>query len=102
MASRLQLHKEFCDILGSDKVFFQPPESLKMSYPCIRYSLAEPDQKYANDRNYLKTNRYECVVIDEDPDSDIASKVLERISMCKLGKPYPADNLNHFPFTIYY
>ena len=102
MANRLELHEEFCKILGTRNVYFQSPEKPKMIYPAIRYSLSDPDQKYANNKNYSKTNRYEGVVIDEDPDSDIPDKILAHFSMCRLGSSYPAENLNHFPFTLYY
>ena len=102
MASRLKLHEEFCTILESKNVYFQPPESVKMEYPAIRYSASDPDQKSANNRNYSKTNKYEGVVIDHDPDSDISDKILAHFPMCRLGRPYPANGLNHFPFTLYY
>ena len=102
MASRLNLHEEFCNILETRNVYFQPPASFNMSYPCIRYSPSEPDQKYADNRYYTKTNRYDGIVIDRDPESKIPDKILEHFSRCKLGNPYVADNLNHFPFTIYY
>ena len=102
MASRLKLHEELCELLGSNSVYFQPPYSLKMSYPCIRYSPSEPDQKYADNKNYSKTNRYDGMVIDYDPESGIPDKILEHFEMCRLGRPYTADGLNHFPFTLYY
>lgn len=102
MASRLNLHEELCEILNSTNAYFQPPHSLIMKYPCVRYSLDEPNQTYANDSNYNLTKRYDGVVIDRDPESDIAYKILAHFPMCRLGKPYVANNLNHFPFTLYY
>lgn len=102
MARRPNLHEELCKILGSRNVYFQPPQNLNMSYPCIRYSPIEPHQGYADDRNYCKTGGYDGIVIDYDPESDIPGKILEHFPMCKLGRPYVADNLNHFPFTLYY
>lgn len=100
MASRLLLHEELCEILESRNVYFQPPNAMK--YPCIRYALGEPDQTYASDSNYRVTNRYDGVVIDRNPESDTPAKLLAHFPMCRLGKPYVADNLNHFPFTLYY
>ena len=100
MASRLKLHEELCKILESRNVYFQPPQSMK--YPCIRYAFGEPNQTYANDLNYNYTNRYDGVVIDRDPESTIPVKIAGHFSRCKMGKPYIADNLNHFPFTLYY
>ena len=102
MASRLDLHEELCRLLGSRNVYFQPPASVMMKYDAIRYSLAEPNLKRADDKVYLKVNRYEGLVITRDPDSTIADDILHHFEMCSLGRPYVADNLNHFPFTLYY
>lgn len=102
MASRLSLHEEFCEILRNNNAYFQPPPSLVMKYPCIRYKKAAPGIKRADDRVYGATNCYEGVVIDPNPDSTIPQELLEHFTMCSLGNGYTADNLNHYPFTIYY
>ncbi len=102
MASRLDLHEELCNLLKSRNVYFQPPTSVKMKYDAIRYSLSEPNIKRADNGVYLKVNRYEGLVITRDPDSTIPDDILHHFKMCSLGRPYVADNLNHFPFTIYY
>ena len=102
MASRLELHEELCAVLGSRNVYFQSPESVKMNYDAIRYELGGKDFKRADDRIYKSTNKYECVLITRDPDTTIPDKILNHFEMCSLGRPYTADNLNHYPFTIYY
>lgn len=107
MVRRLKLHDEFIDILESkyeseSRVYYRSPESKKMKYPCIRYNQAEPHIKRANNKVYDYTDKYEGVVIDNDPDSEIPKKILSRFPMCSLEKPYVVDNLNHFPFTLYY
>ena len=102
MADRLTLHEELCEILGSRNVYFQPPASVKMSYDAIRYKLNNKDIKRANDKLYLMTNQYEGVVITRDPDTTIPDDVLNHFKMCSFGRPYTADNLNHYPFTLYY
>lgn len=102
MASRLELHEELCAVLGSRNVYFQTPESVKMHYDAIRYKLGGKDLKHANDRVYLNTNKYEGVVITRDPDTDIPDKILSHFGLCSFGSPYIADNLNHYPFTLYY
>ena len=102
MASRLNLHEELCEILGSRNVYFQPPASVKMQYDAIRYELGTKDLKRANNAIYRSTNQYEGVVITRDPDTTIPDKLLAHFEMCSLGRPYPSDNLNHYPFTIYY
>lgn len=102
MESRLKLHEEFCGVLGTIKAYFQPPASVKMSYPCVRYSLDGLQSFKANDRNYKNTRKYKVVVIDVDPDSDIYLKILEHFPMCSLDRTYTADNLYHWVLTLYY
>lgn len=102
MASRLDLHEELCVLLGSRNVYFQPPESVKMKYDAIRYQLSGKSLKRANDKIYNSRNEYDGVVITTDPDTTIPDAILEHFEMCSFGRPYTADNLNHYPFTLYY
>ena len=102
MDRSLKLQEELEILLGSRNVYFQPPSTLMMKYPCIRYSKKGNDAKHANDRIYKTMNRYEGVVIDYDPDTTIPDQILHHFPMCSLGSGYVADNLNHYPFTLYY
>lgn len=104
---RLNLHSKFIDILGTrgekvTRVYFQPPGSEDMKYPCIRYLFGSPDLKRANDKIYGTTNRYEVMVIDYDPESPIAGQILNEFQHVSPGIPYTADNLYHWPLTLYY
>lgn len=102
MANRTVLHNELCRILGSKNVYFQTPEDVKMQYDAIRYELGGKDLKRANNKIYKSMNRYDGVIITRDPDTTIPDKLLAYFEMCSFGKPYTADNLNHYPFTLYY
>ena len=102
MASRYNLHEELCEILGSKNVYFQSPASVNMQYDAIRYELSDKDLKRANNGIYKMTNQYSGVIITRDPDTAIPDKLLKHFKMCSFGRPYTADNLNHYPFTIYY
>ena len=102
MASRLNLQNEFKEILDNENVYFQPPSSLTMKYPCIRYALADKDLRFADDRMYTSINRYEVIVIDYNPDSDIPDKILAHFPMCSFDRQYVSSNLNHFVLTLYY
>lgn len=102
MASRLELHEELCTVLGSRNVYFNPPESVRMQYDAIRYNLGGKDIKRANNRLYRVTNQYDGVVITRNPDTTIPDAILSHFEMCSFGRPYVADNLNHYPFTLYY
>lgn len=102
MASRHELHEELCELLGSRNVYFTPPASVQMRYPCIKYSLSGIDQKRANNATYNLINRYELIVIDSDPDSTLHEKILAHFQMCRFDRPYIADNLHHKVLTLYY
>jgi hypothetical protein len=102
MASRLKLHEEFCEILNNRNVYFKPPESKKMTYPCIRYNLSGINIRCADDRMYKNINEYEVIVIDRDPESEIHNKILGYFPMCNFIRSYIADNLNHTVLKLYY
>lgn len=101
MGSRLELQTLLEDILGSRNVYFQPPESVKMSYPAIVYSLDSVDNTHANDGVYNSVNRYAVTVITYDPDSDLVNKMTS-LMLCRFDRHYTADNLNHYNFTLYF
>lgn len=101
MASRLQLHEELVNILGSRNVYFQPPESVKINYPAIIYARDSINNTFADDEVYNQTRSYSITVIDSDPDSEIVDKV-SRMKTCRHNRHFTADNLNHDVFIIYY
>ena len=102
MASRLELHEELCKLLGTRYVYFQPPENVKMYYPCIVYSVVSISQIRADNRIYKGNTRYQLTVIDRDPDSMIYDKIMHRFEMCSFDRAYAVDNLYHNVLTIYY
>ena len=102
MASRLELHEEFCNILGSRNAYFQPPASIKLNYPCIVYSISSVNKQNANNKMYKSMNEYKVVVIDSDPDSEIPNKIIAHFPMCRFDRAYTSDNLNHSALSLYY
>ena len=100
MVTRLELQKILKDALGSNKVYFQPTESVKLSYPCIIYEEVKGETTRADDGLYIYRKAYSVLIIDKDPDSAIPDRV-RALRLCDTGNPYKADNLYHWPFTIY-
>ena len=106
MDSRLDLDDAFVTVLnltepdGDRHTYFNPPPSVQMRYPAIKYSLNKLDRKFANNGAYLTTPSYSVILIDENPDSEYVSKILQ-IPHCSFDRFYIADNLNHWAFTIY-
>ena len=102
MNKRLELHDKLCELVGNTNVYFQPPESVKLSYPCVIYNIGVGDAKRADNTVYLYTNSYEVLFIFKKPNLEIIEQVLRKIPMSKLSRCYIADNLNHYAFKIYY
>lgn len=101
MASRLELQAMFEELLGSRNVYFQPPETLKLSYPAIVYSREPIENRYANNSVYMQSVRYSVTVIDKNPDSELPFKI-SQLPMCRQDRRFKSDNLNHDVFTLYY
>lgn len=101
MRSRTELHNLLKDILQSEHVYFQPPPSIKIDYPCIIYRRDSANTIFADDTPYHYTKRYQIIVIDSDPDSDIPSKVAS-LPMCVFDRFYTANNLNHDTFKMFF
>lgn len=101
MDSRLELQDLLEKILGSRNVYFQPPPSVMMKYPAIRYSISNIQNTFADNVVYGQTRRYEIIVMDEDPDSEIVTKI-SQLPTALFNRQYKANNLNHTVFTIYF
>lgn len=101
MANRLELHELLCGILGSRNAYYQPPASVQMKYPAIKYSRKDIENSYADNSVYMQSLAYEVTVIDEDPDSEIVEKV-SKLPACSFERHYEANNLNHDVFILYY
>ena len=99
--TRLTLHALLVGIMAPNKVYFQPPSSIKLTYPCIIYRLDGISTNYADSVKYKNKKRYTVTVIDQDPDSIIPSSILS-LDYCSFDRSYVSDNLNHYFFTLYY
>ena len=89
------------ELLGSRNVYYEPPASLLMKYPAIRYSLSDIDAKYADNFSYSIRNRYELVVIDYLPDNEVIQKILD-LPLSSFDRRYNQDGLVHDVITLYY
>lgn len=100
MHNRLDLQTKLEELLGSRNVYYQPPESIKMSYPAIVYSKSAIVNRHANDAVYNSRTRYEIIVIDKRPDNEVINKILD-LSLSSYERSYRSDNLNHDVISLY-
>lgn len=101
MAQRLELQTLLETLLGSRNVYFQPPASISMQYPAIRYALNDIENLHADNRVYSQRKSYSVTLIDWNPDNVYVDK-LSALPMCSFDRHYVADNLNHYVFTLYF
>lgn len=99
---RSELDSKFRDILGSNNVYFQPPETLKMYYPCIVYFKTSVPVIYANGKVYKYTQGYTVTYIDKDPDAEVPYSILKTFQYARIDSFYKSEGLNHTKLTIYF
>ena len=97
--SRLDLSAKLHEIC--DHVYFQPPETVRLTYPCIIYERRTGDTVYADDLPYRFTYCYTITYIDPDPDSEVPLQIAA-LPMCKMDRCFTSDNLNHTVFVLYH
>lgn len=99
---RIELQVLLDSLLPDGKrAYFQPPPDMQMQYPCIVYKRNDVRIEHADNNPYLHQRRYSVTVIDQNPDSDIPSKV-ERLPTAAFDRHYAADNLNHDVYNIFF
>lgn len=98
---RIELHHILKDLLGSSNVYFQPPESVQLKYPCIIYNRDQMDTQFATNSPYTITARYQVTAIYRDPDDELPFKIA-CLPMCLFDRHFTADNLNHDIFNLYF
>lgn len=101
MNKRLELHNKLVELFGNNHVYYQPPENIKMEYPCIRYSKSNITSRHADNIKYVNKNRYEIMIIDKHPDNVVIEKILE-LPLSSYDRHYTSDNLNHDVIILYY
>lgn len=101
MNNRLRLHNELLKFV--ENVYYQPPENLKLKYPCIIYNRDTDYRMSANNKKYDNgIKQYNLMVVDLDPDSDLFDRIESYFMMIQLNQRYVMDNLYHGSFKLYF
>lgn len=102
MDRRLKFREELADVMEDCKLYFQPPNGTKLTYPCAIYKLQNIDIDHADDKVYKNMKSYQVTIIDADPDSEYPDRLLEQFRHIRFDRFFTNDSLNHYVFTIYY
>lgn len=101
MGRRLQLQTVLDSIEGPTKVHYQPPANVRLTYPCILYTLSNELSRHANNNLYMNKKRYTITVIDANPDSLIPDEIL-RLPLSSFSRRFMNDGLYHTVYDVYY
>ena len=99
---RLALHSKLVEILGSPNVYFQPPPTMALQFPCIIYRRDAKEEVYADNKLYNGKFRYRVTIVEKDPDSKTPTKLAEELELTKYNTSYVSDGLYHEVYSVYY
>lgn len=105
MAERLALQSklelEIIESGVSGVVYFQPPEDVRMVYPCVVYHRDSASYSHADNNPYRFEQRYELTVIDRASDSPIVDRI-KMLPKTFYVRGFESDGLHHDIFNIYF
>lgn len=94
---RIEVQSILEELTNSDRVYFQPPESFKLKYPCVVYTLQTVERMHANDKPWLLFPEYLVNYISKDPDDPVIMKLMSARGFA-FDRHYVSDNLHHNVF----
>lgn len=101
MTRRQQLHSELKS-LGLTNVYFQPPENVKLIFPCLIYKMVRLSPEYADNIPYAMSKRYNLLYITKDPDDTMPETLAWHFPSIIHNTSYVNDTLYHHSFDLYY
>lgn len=99
--TRVELQEELEKFLGSKNVYFRPPESVKLKYPCIIYDVRAGDSQFADNKAYIFHRIYDVQIVHKEADTDLIERFAFTFPKCKFDRSFKTDNLNHENFVLY-
>lgn len=97
---QISLHHRLEDLLGSSNIYFEPPESFKLQYPCIVYSFEGYIDYQANNQTYRRMKRYALTYITRIADDPMVEKI-QNMRYCNLNRPFSSADLHHYSYTLF-
>lgn len=101
--SRMRLDRMLREILrqniGTENLYYQPPEGMKLRYPCIVYRRSGNRNHFADDEVYNQLWQFTLTVMDKNPDCPLAAAIA-KLRQARYDRCFVAENLYHDVFTI--
>ena len=93
------LRTKIMDYSGAERVYFQPPPAIQIRYPCIIMKHEGWQFEYGDNLNYLKTVRYQFIVMSTVIDDPLFETIAEYPGM-SYDRNYVSDGVYHYVFTL--
>lgn len=98
---RLSLHNKLLSLLGNPNVYYQPPSTITLKYPCIIYKLDDVEGVHANNSKYWGTRKYLITLVSKTPDPTILDDILA-LPLSKFEDPLVVDNLYQYVCSLHW
>lgn len=102
MERRYKLNEALQKVLGSNNVYFEPPENLKLNYDCIIYKRNRAKKFRADNKRYINHEFYELLIISKNPDNHIADELEKSFEYCEHQRSFTTNGLHHSVVYLYY
>ena len=108
MANGHERWEDVRDILytinNTKNVYYDPPTSIQMKFPCFRFNMNNTDVKFADNFAYLRTKRWTVTYITRDVEDidPVVKGMLDTFKYCSQETQFKSDNLQHVVFNLYY
>lgn len=100
MRDRKEFDAELREVLGL-KLYYTPPENIKMEVPCCIYTTEDIATSRADDSHYIRNIRYSLTIIHKDSKLDYGMKIMDAFPTSSFDRRFVSDGMYHDVFTIY-
>lgn len=91
------------ELMGENvKVWYQPPENLKLKYPCIIFGISNALIDYADNNPYQIHKRYTVTLMTKTADNHEMLDKLLNLPLCTFDREFINDDIVHDVFTLYF
>ena len=91
------------ELMGENvKVWYQPPENLKLKYPCIIFGISNALIEYADNNPYQIHKRYTVTLMTRTADNHEMLDKLLNLPLCTFDREFINDDIVHDVFTLYF
>lgn len=95
---RLTLHAKLKTLFPNYKLYFRPPNTIKLEYPCIVYDLAMQEPRHANNTLYTLYLEFEITIISVLP--GVTSSDILTIPSSRQQSHFISNNLVHDVYKV--